>query len=183
MSPVRAVHNNVYINVLPPRTHEFSMEAAKDSLCRFFSLRSPALRLAGCSHSHHRAGRHLSRLCICSPVSLWLHLRLISTLSRHISLRLHLCPVNGSALKRFPVAALSSGHSVWFCSHLHFPAAAFHIHPVPSCYCSYCFGGQYSAFVQQPARYCLYLHNKKSCSNGISPPYGSISSGFSGILA
>ena len=31
---------------------------------------------------------------ICSPVSLWLHLRLISTLSRHISLRLHLCPVN-----------------------------------------------------------------------------------------
>ena len=62
-----------------------------------------------------------------------------------------------SALKRFPVAALSSEHSVWFCSHLHFPAAAFHIHPVPSCYCSYCFGGQYSAFVQQPARYCLYL--------------------------
>ncbi len=36
MSPVRAVHNNVYINVLPPRTHEFSMGAAKDSPAAFF---------------------------------------------------------------------------------------------------------------------------------------------------
>lgn len=36
MSPVRAVHNNVYINVLPPRTHEFFKEAAKNFPAAFF---------------------------------------------------------------------------------------------------------------------------------------------------
>lgn len=36
MSPVRAVHINIYINVLSPRIHKFSKEAAKDFPCRFF---------------------------------------------------------------------------------------------------------------------------------------------------